>query len=489
MPPNEKTREELRRAAYAWLEQQEPEKQKMMMEAKRLWVAANVALGQGNIREYFKKADELHQYMSDQKLSPDDLRPLITGISITPASFSRLEAIYGATSAYSVGAATIEDSTVENSFISAIAKKNAFFMDCRLKKNERATPDETVHLSTRDVVVDIMKHIRDVASPQTRIGDENLKELMTLKIRTVKNLPTDDPDSLKSIYARKKLSHVRPVHSTLNINKVQLSDAYLEGDWQREAKQNRMLINGISLNKIAENYENFESQKDVLLFFNEVILKDFTGTQEHRDNAIGYLSKVFHQGGIMYPVSLAVVMTSSLNAKAAPTLEGKNINILTTENGFVIQECCSFKSARMPSRSKGFMGMGMGMSKFADEEGLIMPEDPFKPLITAEGTIEVDFSKNPADPSLTIKSNTIEVNHSELVKYLDTRHFLQKFIDALKAFFGFNKVEHTSIIKERLLESKAKAAEEDTLIEAKSVELDSNANESGVEQQSPPDGP
>lgn len=464
------------------------------MEAKQRWIAANVELHRGNIGEYFKKADELHQFMTSVQLTPDDLVPILERVRIVPESFTRLEAIYGAVSTYSRGAATLEESVVESGYVSAIGKTTAFFMDCKLKRNERATPDPNLEVSVREVTVDIMKHIQHVASPGTLIGREDAKELMSQKILDIERLSSDDPDVLDRIYARKavhsNLNLDRPTPSKLPLDKISVKSANLQADWSRESTQGRFLVNGIPLSDFAPKYEGFQTCENVLQFFDEVILKDFTGTPEQKAEAVDYLAKAFHQGGLLYPVSAAVttsvLVDNSFFVKekdrifGVPFVEGQNINIQTTDKGFVVQEFCTFHSAVM------FDG---------NENRIIKSPDASKPLIAAEGTIEVDFSEKPKSPSVTIKSNSIEINHPELVERLsDTRNFLQKFLDAvsskidkLKNKIGWNKVEpeamkvehigtkaalaHQHAIKEALRKRKESAPPEKPA-EAEHVELE-----------------
>lgn len=259
-------------------------------------------------------------------------------------------------------------------------------------------------------------------------------------------------------------------------------------DWFREASRNRLLINGIPLSCFAQKYNNFKSQANVLQFFKEVILKDFKGTPEQKAEAVAYLSQSFHLGGLLYPVSAAVATTlfSDKEGKpyGIPFVEGQNINIQTTEKGFVVQELCTFGSAFLiPARAAE-----MGMDGLVDERGVIKSQDLSKPLIRSEGTIEVDFSKRAAAPSLTVKSNTIEVNHPELAKRLDTRNFFQKFVDAVKRLFvehisakePSTAVIHQHAIKEGLLTVKAAAAHGEDPTAAKHVGLDGDTHERGL---------
>ena len=64
-------------------------------------------------------------------------------------------------------------------------------------------------------------------------------------------------------------------------------------DWQNALEDMKnsngrysMLINGRSLVTIAKKYNDFEKVSDIITFFNQVILHDFTGRGAVKENAL-----------------------------------------------------------------------------------------------------------------------------------------------------------------------------------------------------------
>src|SRR4051794_34436035 len=93
-------------------------------------------------------------------------------------------------------------------------------------------------------------------------------------------------------------------HSPVVLDKPGLTgtSTNLHQDWHRESGQDRMTINGQLLSTF--DYNHFETDKDVEQFFDEAILKDLKNvSMEKKADIVAYLKTVFHQGGLMYPVS------------------------------------------------------------------------------------------------------------------------------------------------------------------------------------------
>lgn len=141
--------------------------------AKKLWDNANSMLEKGNISGYLKAANELHKFMKEKNLKEDDLRPELSDKTISPKGYAILQSLWGAASDYSRAAATLTESTVEPGLVSAVNKMSAFFMDCKLSPNERATPDPDFEVGKSKILVGIMQFIKDVADPTSKIWMHN----------------------------------------------------------------------------------------------------------------------------------------------------------------------------------------------------------------------------------------------------------------------------------------------------------------------------
>ena len=230
--------------------------------------------------------------------------------------------------------------------------------------------------------------------------------------------------------------------SNLDITNPNRGSANIIGDWHRESTVSRMRINGVLLKDLAGNYDNFQTEKNVTDFIEAELLKDFRGNRAQKTQALDYLKETLHQGGLMFPVSSA--LATSLTTKDGEllgtvrdnSLEQK-INILTTSKGFKVQELVSVGELMVP---------GGPLQEFAnDEHGVIMgPKEGEDNLIQAQGVIDIDFSLNSNEPTLSVERNQMNINHEALSKHLDNRGLGQIIVDFLKNIVGLNKVQDIS---------------------------------------------
>lgn len=228
--------------------------------------------------------------------------------------------------------------------------------------------------------------------------------------------------------------------SSLNVTIPNMGDADLRADLSRAAYGKHPInINGVSLGKIADKFNQFKTDEDVTNFLEKFILRDFIGSAEEKENAIEYLKKSFHQGGLLYPVSSALAtQLKTVNGTIACTLSDNFrdslVNIKTTKYGFKIQEY---------SAANALMPMVDSLLKYTSD-GRIHPEQGKSSVIKAEATIAIDFSKNSTNPSLVVESNHMEILHEGLKSHLDHRSLGQKLVDFFKDIFGLNKVKNIS---------------------------------------------
>lgn len=110
--------------------------------------------------------------------------------------------------------------------------------------------------------------------------------------------------------------------------------------WSREAAIDKLKINGISFSLFAQHYNNFADDSDIEEFFDNEILYDFKGSIYDKIEAIEYLKQFFHQRGLLYPFSSALLPAAKANQMMNTALQ-KKINIVTTSKGFKIQEIIS----------------------------------------------------------------------------------------------------------------------------------------------------
>lgn len=83
---------------------------------------------------------------------------------------------------------------------------SAFFMDCKLSPNERATPDPDFEVGKSKILVGIMQFIKDVADPTSKIWMHNTKALMNHKIAAIQKLERSNnvnDETLESVLSSK----------------------------------------------------------------------------------------------------------------------------------------------------------------------------------------------------------------------------------------------------------------------------------------------
>ncbi|MDP1601966.1 MAG: hypothetical protein Q8M03_01750 [Legionella sp.] len=244
------------------------------------------------------------------------------------------------------------------------------------------------------------------------------------------------------------MSKWKKFHSTyspVDISKADTGNANLREDWFRESGNERMTINGISIKQFTQTYD-FKKIEDIESFFKDVILKDMkSASKEKKQEIVDYLKTSFHQGGFMYPVSssLAVSMNeySEQDKKvmpyAIPRKPELTINIVTTNNGFKVQE---FVKAKDCIVSENFVNE-YGLDKIYP---VISPDEGHENVIEAQGTINIDFSGSGKEPKVDVESNTISYGHSAIRDKMDKRGLGQIIVDFLKNIVGLNKVQDIS---------------------------------------------
>lgn len=230
--------------------------------------------------------------------------------------------------------------------------------------------------------------------------------------------------------------------STIDLKNPNIQRSQLRSDWFRaataETDERIIRVNGVKLSEIAKQYSNFSEEKNVIEFFERGILKEFEGTPEKKEEALEYLKKTMHQGGLMYPVSATIAMSfRDDNDEIYATINNntltQEVNFQTTKKGFKVQE---------------YVGLP-DISLFSDDDFISSDKGSDVNIIDAEGTVDVDFTSSASEPTLTIESNKIIVNHSELSSKLDNRGWGQRMLDFLKNLVGLNKnVKDLSAIKE-----------------------------------------
>lgn len=230
-------------------------------------------------------------------------------------------------------------------------------------------------------------------------------------------------------------------HSTaspLPVVKPNQGKSNLQMDWFR-AITDEIYIDGNKLSEYATEFNNFNRTEDVRNFFDKVILVKLKIREEQKNLILNYLERSFHQGGLLYPTSNALSEAmqeyseefKKKEAYAAISEEEKKVNIITTKEGFKIQEYARVKELISPDKAM-------------KADPFIRPDKGKEYVIDAQITLDVNFSQNSEDPQITVESNTISFGNKFIEKKLDTRSFLQIIYDLILRWSKLNKVEDIS---------------------------------------------
>lgn len=237
-------------------------------------------------------------------------------------------------------------------------------------------------------------------------------------------------------------NHFQSKYSPLIINHPNTQMSSLLSDWQREAKNKFITINGCSLSFYAKNYHDFNTYTDLCNFFDEVILMNLRfSTNTQKKQIEWFLKSSFHQGGLLCPVSSAfatalVEFDSRRNCVEPFATTGdsqRSVSILSTANGFKVQEFVIVKNLLIGPESK--------VSHLADENYLIHPDKNEDFIVKLAGTLDVNFSTCLYQPSITIENNSISYGNEFIKSKMDKRHLLQKLIDFIRHLLGSNSIK------------------------------------------------
>lgn len=225
-------------------------------------------------------------------------------------------------------------------------------------------------------------------------------------------------------------------------------------------------INKKPLSDYSKKYNGFENGKDVLNFFNEVLLKDFEGNAAQRMDAMRNTCLILIQGGILFPTTCAIPDL----LKADDTIENYNnkglsgiislvvnsnevkqkTNIITTSKGFTIQNNCGFGKITASGGTK-LAKPEYGTPAFRDDYDLTCDKG-YDVLIQATGVASVNLLEK--EPVIKKEHLQISIGNKGLASYLSPRNVIQAFMDVLKNLLNFNKYPTIEVGKQNPIMTK-----------------------------------
>lgn len=161
--------------------------------------------------------------------------------------------------------------------------------------------------------------------------------------------------------SKRKWEVFRSMHSPVNVTDFSQQTNNIIADWNRVSEKKNeetITINGVPLHELWTR--KFQTEQDVKSFFEDVILHQLN--DKDKIIASDYLYRIFHQGGLLYPVSSTLqfaVKDDYQNVLIGLPANGgdlsRKINIITTEHGFKLQEIYQAKviNANPPTKVPG----------------------------------------------------------------------------------------------------------------------------------------
>lgn len=207
-------------------------------------------------------------------------------------------------------------------------------------------------------------------------------------------------------------------------------------DWSRFCNADAT-IDGVSVKKHGDSYNQFSTDDDVKNFFKEIILANL---KSDKDKVVDYLATAFHQGGLMYPVSasMAVILHDKAKLQALCSRSIRQVVITTTENGFKVQEVYTVNNVCVMYEANN------ELKEEADDDLYIHPDPSEKFVIKAGASIDVDFSSATSNPSITVESSYISYGNKKVQSILDERNLGQIIVDFFRNIFGLNSIKDVS---------------------------------------------
>ncbi len=197
----------------------------------------------------------------------------------------------------------------------------------------------------------------------------------------------------------------------------------LGADLQRAKDNNEVFINERPLSDYTDY--DFNQEAHVSRFLTDVLLAD---VKTPKEEMVVYLKQKFNQGGLLWPVASAVqeAMTEHPankrpyhGARLRDSASTHTINIMPNATGFTIQEV--FKADNLLVAKNPYEeGAENPLYEASEDQTTLSALTEDTPILLATGKVQVDFSGNPAQPTLTALENTITYGHPVLASYMES---------------------------------------------------------------------
>ncbi len=239
-------------------------------------------------------------------------------------------------------------------------------------------------------------------------------------------------------------------HCSLDVQKASSGRSNLIEDWSRfVAEQDGAVsgfINGRPIREKALLYlsddKKFE-EESLNNFFKYVILKKVPDL--YKVSALEKLKPIFHQGGLLHPVSSALteVLTKQdggaiMQPGASPQDVERLVSLQTTPEGFKLQEIVIIKRYLLPPGFEDCLETPDTLKAIANELGEVKRQNG-EFIVKAEATLNVNLITADEKAQITPCSKHISYGLPEVQALLDRRSILERVHDFLLKLTGRNQ--------------------------------------------------
>ena len=136
-----------------------------------------------------------------------------------------------------------------------------------------------------------------------------------------------------------------------------------------------------------------------------------------------------------------------MQPSSSPDNLTKQVNIVTTENGFTIQEQFSVNKFILPPDDPKNPFIPQVLKDSATEFGEITSDKGKDYVIKAEATLAFNFSASGSKPAINVESNNISYGNTAVEKVMDKRNWKQVVVDFIKNLVGASEVKDLSQVQ------------------------------------------
>ncbi|MDI1352418.1 MAG: hypothetical protein PSV35_06560 [bacterium] len=248
--------------------------------------------------------------------------------------------------------------------------------------------------------------------------------------------------SAKESASTSSKQHHDTMRDLFDVSKISEGESNILSDWNR-LDAGLVEINGHPIQTIVQlkNGEFFASLQALETFFKTELLSKLS--EEQQSNAMQYVMKILHQGGLQNPVTAAVYYNCAQKTQLPQPVDARNkkagiagqyrvTSFKASDTGFIVHETLT--------QNRLVYNINAG-----DRAGeIVLPDEGSAYVFKAEARLKIDWRAASSKPVITIDKVGVSFGSSAAKLLFDDRWFYQKWIDNAGYYTGFNTVSDHS---------------------------------------------